>query len=117
VPVAAGLPDTPEIRESYRASILDHVEEVIGERIRDAIRVERIFTVNDFASSYNAYKGTALGLAHTLMQTAIFRPRHRSRAASNLWYTGGYTHPGIGVPMAFISSQIVAGEIAKQGDG
>ena len=115
VPVAAGLPDTPEIRASYRASILDHVEGVIGERIRDAIRVERIFTVNDFASSYNAYKGTALGLAHTLMQTAIFRPRHRSRAASNLWYTGGYTHPGIGVPMAFISSQIVAGEIAKQG--
>jgi 1-hydroxy-2-isopentenylcarotenoid 3,4-desaturase len=113
VPVAPGLPDTREIREAYRESVLDHVEAVIGERVRDSIRVERIFTVNDFISSYNAYRGTALGLAHTLMQTAIFRPRHRSRRVSNLWYTGGYTHPGIGVPMAFISSQIVAAEIAR----
>jgi 1-hydroxy-2-isopentenylcarotenoid 3,4-desaturase len=116
VPVAAGLPDTPEIRASYREAVLDHVEAVIGEKVRDAIGVERIFTLNDFSSAYNAYRGTALGLAHTLRQTAIFRPRHRSRAVSNLWYTGAYTHPGIGVPMAFISSQIVAGEIAKQAD-
>jgi phytoene desaturase len=115
VPVAAGLPDTGEIREAYREAVLDHVEEVTGERIRDAIRFQRTFTVNDFTSSYNAYKGTALGLAHTLLQTAVFRPRHRSRAVANLWYTGGYTHPGIGVPMAFICAQIVAGEIAKDG--
>jgi phytoene desaturase len=115
VPVAAGLPDTAEIREQYRGAILDHVEAVTGEKIRDSIRVERAFTVDDFRSCYNAYRGTALGLAHTLMQTAIFRPRHRSRRVGNLWYTGCYTHPGIGVPMALISSRIVADEIAKHG--
>jgi phytoene desaturase len=117
VPIAAGLPDTAEIRAAYREKVLDHVEAVIGERIRDAIRVERIFTVNDFTTSYNAYKGTALGLAHTLLQTAVFRPAHRSRAVSDLWYTGGYTHPGIGVPMAFISSRIVAEEIVRRSGG
>lgn len=114
VPIAAGLPDTAEIRAAYREKVLDHVEAEIGERIRDAIRVERIFTLNDFSSDYNAYKGTALGLAHTLLQTAVFRPAHRSRAVADLWYTGGYTHPGIGVPMAFISSRIVAEEIARR---
>ena len=114
VPVAAGLPDTPDIRASYREEVLEHVEAVIGERIRPAIRVERVFTVNDFSSAYHAHKGTALGLAHTLLQTAIFRPAHRSRRVSGLWYTGAYTHPGIGVPMAFISSRIVAQEIASR---
>jgi phytoene desaturase len=114
VPIAPGLPDTAEIRASYREKVLDHVEAVIGERVRDAIRVERIFTLNDFSSAYNAYKGTALGLAHTLLQTAVFRPAHRSRKVSDLWYTGGYTHPGIGVPMAFISSRIIANEIARR---
>jgi 1-hydroxy-2-isopentenylcarotenoid 3,4-desaturase len=117
VPVAAGLPDTPEIRAAYREAVLSHVETTIGETFRDGIRTERIFTLNDFCSDYNAYQGTALGLAHTLGQTAIFRPRHRSRRVSRLWYTGGYTHPGIGVPMTFISSRIVAEEIAKSVSG
>jgi phytoene desaturase len=31
----------------------------------------------------------------------------------NLYYTGQYTHPGIGVPMTLISSQIVARGIAN----
>jgi phytoene desaturase len=117
VPIAAGLPDTAEIRAAYREKVLDHVEAVTGERIRDAIRVERIFTLNDFSSDYNAFKGTALGLAHTLLQTAVFRPAHRSRTVADLWYTGGYTHPGIGVPMAFISSRIVAEAIGRRSGG
>ena len=113
VPVAAGLPDTPEIRESYRERVLDHVEEVLGSRIREHIRVERLYTVNDFAADYNAWRGTALGLAHTLGQTAVFRPAHHSRKVRGLWYTGAYTHPGIGVPMALISSHVVADRIAE----
>ncbi len=114
VPIAPGLPDTAEIRAAYREKLLDHVEAVIGQRIRGTIRTERIFTLNDFSSAYHAYKGTALGLAHTLRQTALFRPAHKSRTVEDLWYTGGYTHPGIGVPMAFISSRIVAEEIARR---
>jgi 1-hydroxy-2-isopentenylcarotenoid 3,4-desaturase len=117
VPVAAGLADTPEIRAAYRETVLSHVEATIGESLRDQVRTERIFTLNDFALDYNAYRGTALGLAHTLGQTAIFRPRHGSRRVSRLWYTGGYTHPGIGVPMTLISSRIVAEQIAKSAAG
>ncbi|MGA1866737.1 MAG: phytoene desaturase, partial [Thermoplasmatota archaeon] len=52
-------------------------------------------------------------LAHTLKQTAIFRPGHRSKKVKDLYYTGQYTHPGIGVPMVIISSQILSKEILK----
>ena len=111
IPVAAGLDDTEETREAYFNKTIDHMEKLAGENIRDHILVKRIFAHNDFSSRYNAYKGTALGLAHTLKQTAIFRPRHQSKKVKNLYYTGHYNHPGIGVPMVIISSQILADTI------
>jgi phytoene desaturase len=47
------------------------------------------------------------GLAHTLRQTAVFRPAMRSKRVKGLFYAGQYTHPGIGVPMTFIASEVV----------
>ena len=47
------------------------------------------------------------------MQTAIFRPSNRSKHIENLFHTGQYIHPGVGVPMVLIASEIVAQEINK----
>lgn len=113
VPVAPDLDDTDEVREKYFDMVIDHMEKLAGENIKDHIKVKRIFTHRDFSNRYNAYKGTALGLAHTLKQTAIFRPKHESKKVKGLYYTGHYNHPGIGVPMVVISSQIIADSIGK----
>jgi phytoene desaturase len=77
------------------------------EGLEENIIFERIFTGQDFSKYYNAYKGTALGLAQNLSQTAVFRPKTHSKKVKNLYYTGANTNPGIGVPMCIISSQIV----------
>lgn len=113
VPVAPGLEDNEKVREKYYVQILEHLEGLVGESIRDRVVVKRTFAHKDFADRYNAYKGTALGFAHTLRQTAIFRPRHKSKKVKNLYYTGHYTHPGIGVPMVVISSQILSKVIGR----
>jgi phytoene desaturase len=113
VPVAPGLKDTDEIREKYYINTLTHLEKLLGVDIRSHVISKRIVTHRDFSALYNAYKGTALGLAHTLKQTAVFRPGHRSKKVKNLYYSGQYTHPGIGVPMVIISSQILSKEILK----
>jgi phytoene desaturase len=42
------------------------------------------------------------------MQTAVFRPSIKSKKVGNLYYTGQYTHPGVGVPMVMISAQVAA---------
>lgn len=114
VPVASGLPDTPEIREKYEEKTLKHLESLVGENIRDHIITKQIFAHNDFKKLFNSYKGTALGLSHTLMQTAILRPHNQSKKVENLYYTGQYIHPGIGVPMALIASEIVSDKIESQ---
>ncbi|NIQ06471.1 MAG: phytoene desaturase [Candidatus Korarchaeota archaeon] len=114
VPLAPDLEDTKELREQFFERIMDNLEHILGEDIRNHIVTKRFFAVDNFRERYNAYKGTALGLAHTRKQTALGRPRHRSKKVKNLFYTGQYTQPGIGVPMTLISSQIVSANIEKK---
>ncbi|USZ72141.1 phytoene desaturase family protein [Natronosalvus halobius] len=111
VPVAPGLEDTPEIREEYRDFVLADVAEHTGTDLRDRIVFQETFSVEDFADRYNSFAGTALGMAHTLRQTALFRPPHRSKEVDGLYFTGSYTTPGIGVPMCLISGELTAEKV------
>jgi phytoene desaturase len=114
VPIAAGLDDSEEQRQRYRNLILDDIAEHTDVDLRDRIVVERSFCVDDFAERYNSTAGTALGLAHTLEQTALLRPGHHSSAVDGLYFTGSFTTPGIGVPMCLISGQLTAEKMADQ---
>lgn len=111
VPIAPGLDDTEEVRTWYRDLVLDDIAEHTGVDLYDRIVFEKCFSVSEFADRYNSIDGTALGLAHTLRQTALFRPPHRSSACPGLYFTGSYTTPGIGVPMCIISGEHTAGAV------
>ncbi len=113
VPIAPGLEDTPALRNDYRELILDDIAEHTGTDLRDRIVVEESFCVEDFTDRYNSFKGTALGMAHTLRQTALFRPPHRSKEVDGLYFTGSYTTPGIGVPMCLISGELTAESVLE----
>ncbi len=108
VPIAAGLELTDADKEQYTNQILDLLQDELDiPEIRKKLLVQKIFTGDDFKSRYNSFQGSALGLAHTMTQTALFRPRNYSKKVKNLYYTGGNTVPGIGVPMCFISAQLM----------
>ena len=61
----------------------------------------------DFAMDLGAWKGTALGPAHTLGQSALFRAGNVSKKVQDLYYAGSSTIPGIGLPMCLISAEVV----------
>ena len=111
MPAAAGLRDDDDARERCRRLMLRALETTIGEGIEDSIRVCRLFTHRDFTATFNAFRGTALGLAHTLRQTAFLRPALQSRRVGNLFFAGQYTTPGIGVPMTLIAATIARDRI------
>ena len=111
VPTAPGLADDDEKRDAYLDHVLSHVKDITGEDLTRDVAVRRVYTQRDFIQDYHAFKGTALGLSHNLMQTAIFRPANQSKKVKNLFYSGQYTHPGVGVPMVLIASQIAAQKI------
>ncbi|MES3516203.1 MAG: phytoene desaturase family protein [Natronomonas sp.] len=113
VPIAPGLDDTEETRAWYRDLILEDIADNTGVDLRDRIVFEEQFCVSEFSDRYNSMKGTALGMAHTLRQTALLRPPHRSKACPDLYFTGSYTTPGIGVPMCLISGQHTADAVIE----
>jgi phytoene desaturase len=114
VPVASALDDDDETRERFSDKAVGLLEDIAGEPLRDRIVSRTIFSQRDFRGAFNAYKGTALGLSHTLMQSAVFRPSHRSKKVDNLYYTGQYTHPGIGLSMALISAEVASKILADE---
>jgi phytoene desaturase len=75
--------------------------------LRDRIEVRRTIGPADFAEDLNAWQGTALGPAHTLAQSALFRAGNVSKKVDGLLYAGGSTIPGIGLPMCVISAELV----------
>ena len=113
VPVAPGLDDPDDVRDRFADKVMQHIEQITGQDIRSHIVTKRIYSHRDFIRDYHAFGGSAFGIAHTLLQTAIFRPRNRSKKVSNLYYAGQYTNPGIGLPIALISAQIVHSLIRK----
>ncbi|MDH6535948.1 phytoene desaturase family protein [Aurantimicrobium minutum] len=71
------------------------------------ITVRRTVGPADFANDLNSWKGGALGPSHILSQSAFFRSGNISKKVEDLYYTGGTTIPGIGLPMCLISAEIL----------
>lgn len=71
------------------------------------IVVRRMYGPADFERDYHSWKGTSLGPAHTLKQSAFFRAGNVSRKVEGLYYAGASTIPGIGIPMCLISAELV----------
>lgn len=112
IPVAPGLADTPEIRDRYYHLVMDRLEDLTGQSIRDAVVYQRSYAHADFVQDYHAFRGNAYGLANTLLQTAFLKPKMRNRQLDNVYYTGQLTVPGPGVPPSLISGEVVVREIA-----
>ena len=75
--------------------------------LAERIEVRRTIGPGDFAEDLQAWQGTALGPAHTLSQSALFRAGNVSKRVDGLLFAGGSTIPGIGLPMCLISAELV----------
>jgi len=109
VPIPFGAEFTEDELEKYQKDIIEHVSKTMDiPNLADRIEVSERFCIDEFISDYNAYKGNALsGMAHSLMQSAFFRPNNKHKKIKRLYYAGAGTNPGIGVPICLISAQLV----------
>jgi phytoene desaturase len=107
VPTAPGLSAADGQLEAYAQRVLGTLERELNiPDLRQRIVYQRIFWGQDFKARYNNFRGSALGLAHTIMQTAILRPNNVSKKLKNLYYVGANTNPGIGMPICLISAEL-----------
>ena len=113
MPIAIGLNnDDEETREKYLKQMLASIEKHTNTTdLYSKIEFKKSYAVSNFMDDYNAYGGNAYGLANTLNQTAVLKPKIKNKKVTNLFYTGQLTVPGPGVPPSIISGKIVANEL------
>jgi len=114
VPVSTELKDDEATKERYFSMICDRLQKHTGHDIRPHIEVYESFAHSDFVAEYNSFKGNAYGLANTLKQTAILKPKCKNKKVDNLYYIGQLTVPGPGVPPSIISGKIVSHLITQE---
>lgn len=106
--IGAGPAGAAEL-DSYADRYLDQVGRWAGvPDLRSRVVTRKVVGPADFARDFSAWRGTALGMEHTLRQSALFRPADRSPRVPNLLHVGGGTVPGVGLPMCLISAELVA---------
>jgi phytoene desaturase len=96
--------EAPRVREETLARL----ESVFG--IPDAakrVKAEIMFTPDDWRAQ-NINHGATFNLAHNITQMLHWRPQHRLQGFDNLWTVGGGTHPGSGLPVIFLASEITS---------
>ncbi|MDB9788132.1 FAD-dependent oxidoreductase, partial [Flavobacteriaceae bacterium] len=113
IPLATDLEDNQEFRDKYFNIIIERLEKLTNQKLKNNIIFKESFCVKDFIKDYNSYGGNAYGLANTIMQTAFLRPNLRSNKVKNLYFSGQLTVPGPGVPPAIVSGKLVSDLIIK----
>lgn len=113
VPLPTATKYTAKELQALANATLDKLGTLIDEpAFKKRISIKKIFGPDDFKQEYNAWEGTALGPSHILTQSAFFRTPNKSKKVKNLYYVGGSTTPGIGMPMCLIGAELVYKRIA-----
>ncbi|HJZ48812.1 MAG TPA: phytoene desaturase family protein, partial [Roseiflexaceae bacterium] len=101
---------------AYRDTIIRKLERMGLERLEQHIAYERIIAPDDIQARYNAPGGAIYGLASNRVWTAFLRPPLRARDLRQLYFVGGGTHPGGGIPLVLLSGQAVAKRVLADQD-
>jgi phytoene desaturase len=107
VPAMNGRFDWSKDAPAYRRRIFDKLGRY-GLDVESRIVSERMLTPVDLAGESGAWRGALYGASANSKWTVFRRPHNRSSDIQGLYFTGGTTHPGGGVPMVVLSGGVAA---------
>jgi phytoene desaturase len=84
-----------------------------GFDVRGRIRTEKTFTPHDIEQMTGAWRGALYGISSNAALNAFRRPHNRCPDVQGLYFAGGSTHPGGGVPMVALSGKVAAGMVLE----
>ena len=100
---------------AYSERLLDTLAQVIarhasetGPALRDSLLVKKILTPADIARLTGARRGALYGASSNSRWAAFRRPHNRCAEVKGLYFAGGTTHPGGGVPMVTLSGRVAS---------
>ncbi|MEL6821680.1 MAG: hypothetical protein AAFP70_07970 [Calditrichota bacterium] len=85
-----------------------------GLDIASSIEIEKVITPEDFYRKYGSNRGSIYGISSNRRSTAFKRPANRSRQVDGLFFAGGSSHPGGGVPLVILSGKMCADLVSRR---
>jgi phytoene desaturase len=106
--------DWDAISRKTRNALIQRLKKLGLEDIEEHIKFEICYTPVNWENACNISRGSVFGsLAHNLMQMGYFRPHNQHGRYRNLFFVGGSTHPGNGIPNILISAKLTSERILK----
>lgn len=98
-----------------RTAVIERLKQQGMEDIEEHIKFEICYLPKTWNSIYNVSKGSVFGsVNHSILQMGYFRPHNRHNRYKNLYFVGGSTHPGNGVPLVLLSSKLTSERILRE---
>jgi phytoene desaturase len=106
--------DWNQFRKMTRDAVIRRLVKAGLTDIEQHIVHEICYNPGTWESVYNVSKGSVFGsLSHSLFQMGYFRPHNRHSKYRNLYFTGGSTHPGNGIPLVLLSAKLTSERILR----
>jgi phytoene desaturase len=104
--------DWDELKKKTRIALINRLKELGLDDIEQHIKFEISYTPESWESVCNISRGSVFGsLAHNLLQMGYFRPHNQHSRYKNLYFVGGSTHPGNGIPNILVSAKLTSERI------
>jgi phytoene desaturase len=102
--------EAPRLRDA----LIEDFETTFGlTGLGSSIQVEHTMTPPDFERELGAVDGNAFAIEPTLHQSASFRQPNRDRSVRGMYYVGGGTHPGAGMPGVLLGAEVTTALIEE----
>lgn len=115
MPYDSGRQDWEAEGHRLRGVILERLR-AMGMDVAGRIETESVWTPDTFYRMYGSNRGSIYGISSNRRSTAFRRPANRSRDIEGLYFAGGSTHPGGGIPLVLLSGKMAA-ELAAERSG
>ncbi|MCE5346055.1 MAG: phytoene desaturase [Bacteroidales bacterium] len=107
--------DWNKLKQITRSAVLERLKKFGLDDLEDHIKFEICYSPESWESACNISRGSVFGsLSHSIFQMGYFRPHNRHDKYKNLYFTGGSTHPGNGIPNVLLSAKLVSERILKE---
>jgi phytoene desaturase len=104
--------DWDNLKKKTRNAIIQRLKQAGLEDIDEHIKFEICYTPESWETACNISRGSVFGsLAHNILQMGYFRPHNQHSKYKNLFFVGGSTHPGNGIPNVLLSAKLTAERI------
>lgn len=107
--------DWDSIKSTARKAVIKRLVEEGMKDFEEHIKFEICYTPLTWQSQFNLSRGATFGsLSHNLLQMGYMRPHNQHPKYKNLFFVGGSTHPGNGLPMSLLSAKLTSKKITDQ---